>query len=136
VSPLEHRTGTGAELDLDEVIELYVASTVAERRPADDRQRMGEMLAHADLVVSAHDGELLVAIARSITDWAYATYLSDLAVRVSHQRRGIGAELVARTHAAAPRSRLILLSAPDAVDYYPRIGMERHPAAFSLPPRQ
>jgi hypothetical protein len=134
VSPVEYRTN--ADLDLDEVIELYVASTLAERRPAGDRARMEEMLANANLVVSAHDGALLVGIARSITDWAYATYLSDLAVRVSHQRGGIGAELVARTHAAAPRSRVILLSAPGAVGYYPRIGMERHPAAFTLPPRQ
>jgi GNAT superfamily N-acetyltransferase len=134
VIPVEYRTG--AELDLDEVIELYVASTLAERRPADDRERMREMLVHANLVVSAHAGGLLVGIARSITDWAYVTYLSDLAVRGTHQRRGIGAELIARTHAAAPRSRLILLSAPGAVGYYPRIGMERHPAAFTLPPRQ
>jgi GNAT superfamily N-acetyltransferase len=131
---VEYRTG--AELDLDEVIELYVASTLAERRPADDRERMQEMLVHANLVVSAHAGGLLVGIARSITDWAYATYLSDLAVRGTHQRRGIGAALIARTHAAAPRSRLILLSAPGAVAYYPRLGMERHAAAFTLPPRQ
>jgi predicted N-acetyltransferase YhbS len=130
---VEYRTG--AELDLDEVIELYHASTLAARRPAGDRGRMGEMLAHSNLVVSAHDGRLLVGIARSITDWAYATYLSDLAVHSDYQGRGIGRELVVRTHDAAPRSRLILLSAPAAVDYYPRIGMERHPAAFSLPPK-
>jgi GNAT superfamily N-acetyltransferase len=120
-------------LDLDAMIELYVASTLGERRPVEDRERMAGMLAGANLIVTAWDGELLVGISRALTDWSYATYLSDLAVRASHQRRGIGRELIFRTKAAAPRAKLHLLSAPAAVDYYPRVGMERHPAAFVLP---
>jgi GNAT superfamily N-acetyltransferase len=120
-------------LDLDAMIELYVASTLGERRPVGDRERMAGMLAGANLIVTAWDGELLVGISRALTDWSYATYLSDLAVRASHQRRGIGRELILRTKAAAPRAKLHLLPAPAAVDYYPRVGMERHPAAFVLP---
>jgi GNAT superfamily N-acetyltransferase len=120
-------------LDLDAMIELYVASTLGARRPVEDRERMAGMLAGANLIVTAWEGELLVGISRALTDWSYATYLSDLAVRVSQQRRGIGRELILRTKAAAPRAKLHLLSAPGAVDYYPRVGMERHPAAFVLP---
>jgi GNAT superfamily N-acetyltransferase len=128
----EYRIGQEG-LDVDAMIELYVASTLGERRPVEDRERMAGMLAGANLIVTAWDAELLVGISRALTDWSYATYLSDLAVRRSHQRQGIGRELIRRTQAAAPRAKVILLSAPGAVDYYPRVGLERHPAAFVMP---
>jgi len=120
----------GNNLDLDQVIELYVASTLGERRPVDERERMGRMLANANLVITAWDGELLVGIARSLTDGAYCTYLSDLAVRESYQRQGIGVELMRRTQEAAPQATLILLAAPKAVEYYPRVGFTRHESCW------
>lgn len=122
----------GNDLDLNAVIELYCAATLGERRPVDDRGRMGLMLRNANLVVTAWDEALLVGIARSVTDFSYATYLSDLAVRVSHQRQGIGRELIRRTQAEGGKALVILLSAPKAVDYYPRIGMKPHPSAWTL----
>ncbi|MDX2150521.1 MAG: GNAT family N-acetyltransferase [Bryobacteraceae bacterium] len=125
---------TGNHLDLDEVIELYRASTLGERRPVDDRERMGSMLRDANLVVTAWDGDVLAGISRSLTDFVYATYLSDLAVRLSHQRQGIGKELIRRTQQAAPNAMLILLAAPKAVDYYPHIGFTRHESAWILRP--
>jgi len=124
----------GNKLDLDEVIELYRASTLGERRPVDDRERMGEMLRHANLVVSAWEENLLVGIARSVSDFAFATYLSDLAVRVSHQRRGIGRELIRRTQEAASQAQIVLLAAPKAVEYYARIGFTAHHSAWVLAP--
>ncbi len=130
MSPLEYRIGN--RLDLDEVIELYRASTLGERRPIDDRERMAAMLNNANLVVTAWDGPQMVGIARSVTDFAFCTYLSDLAVRASHQRRGIGRELIQRTQEAAPQASLILLAAPKAVDYYPHIGFTRHESAWWL----
>jgi GNAT superfamily N-acetyltransferase len=123
---------TGNDLNLDAVIELYRASTLGERRPVDDRERMRLMLANANLVETAWDGELLVGIARSVSDFSYATYVSDLAVRASHQKRGIGRELIRRTQTAGGQATIILLSAPKAVDYYPRIGMTQHPSAWCL----
>ena len=122
----------GNNLDLDAVIELYRASTLGERRPVDDRERMRLMLAQANLVITAWDGESLVGIARSLSDFSYATYLSDLAVRVSHQRQGIGRELIRRTQVEGGQATIILLSAPKAVDYYPHIGMKSHPSAWTL----
>ncbi|MEI7534362.1 MAG: GNAT family N-acetyltransferase [Verrucomicrobiae bacterium] len=122
----------GNALDLDVVIELYRTSTLGERRPVDDRERMRLMLANANLVVTAWNGELLVGIARSVSDFSYATYLSDLAVRLSHQKQGIGRELIRRTQELGGPANLILLSAPKAVDYYPRIGMKPHPSAWTL----
>ncbi len=114
--------------------ELYQASTLAERRPVHDAARFGAMLAHANLVVTAWDGDLLVGISRSLSDFAWTTYLADLAVRASHQRQGVGRELVRHTRAAAPQATLLLLAAPAAVDYYPRLGFERQPQAWLLRP--
>ncbi len=123
----------GNNLDLDAVIELYRASTLGARRPVEDRSRMAAMLAHANLVVSAWDGPLLAGLARSLSDFSYCTYLSDLAVRLSHQRQGIGRELIRRTRAAGGPATLILLAAPQAVEYYPRLGFAHHPQAWTLP---
>jgi predicted N-acetyltransferase YhbS len=113
---------TGNDLSLDEVIALYRSSTLGARRPVDDPARMGEMLRNANLVITARDGDRLVGIARSLSDFSFATYLSDLAVDAGYQRRGIGRELVRRTQQAGGRATVLLFAAPAAVDYYPRIG--------------
>ncbi|MFE9535747.1 GNAT family N-acetyltransferase [Streptomyces sp. NPDC006691] len=122
----------GASLDVEEVLALYRASTLAERRPVDDVERFTKMLAGADLVITARLDGRLIGIARSLTDGAYATYLSDIAVDVAHQRRGVGRDLIRATQEAAPRAKLVLLSAPAAVDYYPHIGFKRHESAWTL----
>jgi predicted N-acetyltransferase YhbS len=123
---------TGNDLELDIVIELYRASTLGARRPVDDRPRMERMLREANLVITAWEGQLLVGISRSLTDFSYATYLADLAVRESHQRHGIGRELIRRTQAASAPATIILLAAPAAVTYYPHIGFTHHPQAWRL----
>ena len=94
---------------------------------------MSDMLRHANLVVTVWDGELLVGIARTLTDFSYVGYLADLAVRRSHQNRGIGIELIERTRQKmGPRSMLALISAPKAVEYYPKIGFTKHDSAWTL----
>ncbi|HEY6628316.1 MAG TPA: GNAT family N-acetyltransferase [Acidimicrobiia bacterium] len=123
----------GNDLDLDAVIDLYVNSTIGERRPVGERERMKTMMEEADLVVTAWDGDLMVGISRSVTDWVYCTYLSDLAVRLDYQHQGIGKELVRRTRQETPQATVILLAAPKAVDYYPKIGMTQHNSAWILP---
>lgn len=115
-------------------MDLYHASTLGERRPAGDRARMETMWRNANLVVTAWDRGQLVGLSRSLTDGVYCTYLSDLAVRASHQRQGIGRELIVHTRAAAPEAAIILLAAPKAVDYYPRLGFTRHESAWVLKP--
>jgi len=125
----------GNNLDLDQVIELYRASTLGERRPVDDRDRMAAMMRHANLNVTAWDDDLLVGISRALSDFSFITYLSDLAVRQSHQRHGIGKELIRRTQALAGKdAKLLLLAAPAAEKYYPHIGFTRHPQAWMLGP--
>jgi predicted N-acetyltransferase YhbS len=91
------------------------------------------MIRHANLVVTAWKEELLIGIARTLTDFGYVGYLADLAVRASHQRQGIGIELMRRTREKmGPRSMLVLLAAPKATDYYPKIGFTRHESAWIL----
>lgn len=131
MSSIEFRLGN--ELDVDQVIDLYDSSGLGERRPVDDRRIMSDMIRHANLVVTAWDNELLVGIARTLTDFSYVGYLADLAVRASHQRRGIGVDLINKTREQlGPRSMLVLLAAPKAVDYYPKIGFTKHESAWIL----
>jgi GNAT superfamily N-acetyltransferase len=123
----------GKDIDLDVVIELYAASTLGARRPIGDRLRMAAMMEHANLVITAWEGDLLAGISRSLSDFSYVTYLSDLAVRASHQRSGIGRELIRRTQqAGGPDARVVLLAAPAAAGYYPRLGLTRHESAWTL----
>jgi GNAT superfamily N-acetyltransferase len=131
VDTIDYRFGN--DLDLDQVIELYRASTLGERRPVDDRATMQAMLDNANLVVTAWHGDRLVGIARTLTDFAYVGYLSDLAVHAAYQRLGIGKQLIVKTRQKmGPASKIILLAAPKAVDYYPHIGFTRHNSAWIL----
>jgi predicted N-acetyltransferase YhbS len=121
------------ELGPAEFIDVLVRSTLAERRPVHDRERIQAMLRHADVIVTARSGGRLVGVSRAITDRAYCTYLSDLAVDEKFQRSGIGRELIRRTHeAAGPSTLLVLLAAPKAQTYYPHIGMERHDSCWII----
>jgi predicted N-acetyltransferase YhbS len=130
---IQYRVGN--DLNIDEMIDLYRASTLGERRPVDDRERMLRMLKNANLVITAWDQDLLVGISRSLSDFSYVTYLSDLAVRQSHQRQGIGKELILQTQKeAGPQATLVLLAAPAAEEYYPHIGFTHHPQAWWLKP--
>ncbi len=88
-------------LSAEEFQAILIASTLAERRPAQDLQRLDRMLRQADLIATARDGGKLVGISRAITDFSYCCYLSDLAVDVAYQRRGIGKRLIHETHQAA-----------------------------------
>lgn len=124
----------GAGLDIDEVLEVYRASGLGERRPVDDRPRFAQMLANANLVLTARVGGVLIGIARSVSDFAYATYLCDIAVVRSHQHGGVGRALIAATRHAAPGAKIVLLSAPAATGYYPHIGFRAHGSAWVLDP--
>jgi predicted N-acetyltransferase YhbS len=113
-----------SSLTAEEFIDILRASTLAERRPVNEPERIEKMLQHADLIITARENNKLVGVARSVTDFVYCCYLSDLAVDKNHQKNGIGKELIRQTKLAAPKAKLILLSAPAAINYYPRIGMK------------
>ena len=120
------------QLSAQEFQSILVASTLGKRRPVNDIDRLEQMLLQADLIITARLEDTLIGVARSISDFAYCTYLSDLAVDADYQKRGIGRELIRRTKLAAPQAKLILLSAPAAIPYYPRIGMTKFEHCFFL----
>jgi len=119
-------------LDLAEFIDVLNRSTLGERRPVDDFSRIKKMCENANLIVTARLDGKLIAVARSITDFVYCTYLSDLAVDEAYQKKGIGKRLIEETKKQAPKAKLILLSAPAAIGYYPKIGMKKHNQCFIL----
>jgi GNAT superfamily N-acetyltransferase len=116
-----------------EFIDILKRSTLAARRPVDDPKRVKAMLAHANLMCTAWDGPKLVGVARSVTDFEYCCYVSDLAVDEAYQRRGIGRELLKLTRSRLGHlATIILLAAPAAEKYYPRIGFEAHRSAWIM----
>jgi acetyltransferase len=113
-------------------IALLQKTSLGARRPLAEAERIDAMLQNADLLISAWDDDRLVGIARAVTDYAYCCYLSDLAVDEAWQRRGIGQGLLATLKQALhPQCKIILLAAPQAVDYYPHIGFTQHPSAWT-----
>ncbi len=122
------------DLSVAEFIDVLERSTLAERRPVSDHETIGQMLAHADIILAARQNGRLVGVSRAISDFSFCTYLSDLAVDQAFQGQGIGRELIRRTHEAAGlATMLILLSAPKAQTYYPHIGMTKHDSCWIIP---
>lgn len=120
-------------LEADEFLDVLRRSDLAERRPAEDRERIAAMAANANLIVVARARGRLVGIARSVTDWVYCCYCSELAVDRGFQRHGLGKRLIDASRAELhPRARFYLVSAPAAVGFYERIGMERVRDCFRL----
>ena len=121
-----------ATITAEQAIDLYTRSTLGERRPIHNIQTFEAMLKNANLTITAWDGERLVGISRSLTDFAYVAYLADLAVDQEYQRSGIGKQLIEETKARlGPECMIVLLAAPKANDYYKHIGFEHNPRAWT-----
>ena len=127
------------DLSVADFQQVLIASTLGQRRPIDDPVRMEAMLRNADVIVTARDmaaggAGRLVGVSRAISDRAFATYLSDLAVDEAYQGQGIGKQLIEHTHRAAGlMTTLYLVAAPAAETYYPKIGMTHNPACWKIP---
>ncbi len=121
------------DLSAAEFVEVLARSTLGERRPMADLARMDQMLRQADLVVTARADGRLVGISRALTDYAFVTYLSCLAVDVACQKQGIGRELIHQTHLAGGlHTTLVLLAAPQARSYYPHVGLQAHDSCWTI----
>jgi ribosomal protein S18 acetylase RimI-like enzyme len=122
-------------ITLEQFRDVLVRSTLGERRPIDNDECLQGMIANTDIMATAWDGDKLVGVSRSLTDWHYSCYLADLAVDVAYQRDGIGKRLIDLTQRQlGPLCKIILLAAPAANEYYPRIGFEHNPRAWMLDP--
>lgn len=117
--------------DINHIIDVYNSSGI--NRPTTDNERIAKMYKNSNLIVTAWSEEILVGIARSLTDFCYCCYLSDLAVRKEYQNSGIGRELIELTkNKIGEQTALILLSAPAAMDYYPKIGFQKTDNGFII----
>lgn len=114
-----------------DVAAVFDASGI--HRPTNDLARIERMFANANLVLSAwHEGKL-VGVCRALTDFSYCCYLSDLAVDKAYQNRGIGQQLIANVRSAIGEEvALILVSAPEAIAYYPKAGFEKIENGFII----
>jgi N-acetylglutamate synthase-like GNAT family acetyltransferase len=114
-----------------QIIELYEKSGLP--RPTGDTERIAKMYAGSDIIVTAWDKEKLIGVSRSITDWVWSCYLSDLAVLPEYQKGGVGRKLIERTREKAGfQSMVLLLSVPSAMDYYPKVGFTRQESSFII----
>jgi len=106
-----------------DIIEVYESSGI--NRPTSDKLRIQQMYDHSNLIATAWDKDKLVGIARSLTDFCYCCYLADLAVRQEYKMNGIGKKLIELTRTSiGEQTTLLLLSAPTAMDYYPKVGFQ------------
>jgi GNAT superfamily N-acetyltransferase len=120
-----------AEINAEELSSVFRASGI--KRPVDDLPRLGRMIDHADILISAWVGNKLVGIARAITDFSYCCYLSDLAVDKNYQKNGVGKELIALLKdELGEEVALLLLASQEAMEYYPRIGFTEIDNGFKI----
>lgn len=117
--------------DIDAIRALYAASPL--RRPIGEPERIRKMFEHANVVISAYDGERLVGLLRGWTDFAFDGYVCDLAVHPGYQKRNIGKRLLDEAAALGPDIHWILLASPIAKDYYGHLGWQLIPNAWELP---
>ena len=104
------------------------------RRPTDDLARLTKMIDHANLLAGAWAGDLLVGVARGLTDFSFCCYLSDLAVDRAFQRMGIGKALLEHVRKQLSDEVMILLvAAPEANEYYEQLGFEWVDRAWRIP---
>ena len=100
-------------------------------RPTNDLQRMKSMIDHADVIVIARKGKKIIGVGRALTDYRFCCYLSDLAVIKSYQKQGIGKKIVEKLQSFLGEEVLLLLiSVPEAIEYYPKIGFKQIDRAF------
>lgn len=120
-------------ISADQFIELLVVSSLAERRPVDDRDCIEGMVNNSNLLITAWHDNALIGIARSMTDFHYACYLSDLAVDKNYQGNNIGRELLRITQQQlGAKCKLLLIAAPAANAYYEHIGFTNNQRCWVL----
>lgn len=114
-----------------QIIKLYNDAGLA--RPTDNPDRINKMFKNSGLVVTAWLADELVGVCRTITDWCWSSYLADLAVSPKHQKLGIGKKLISITREIlSEQSMILLLSVPEAFEYYPKVGFTKEERAFII----
>ncbi len=116
---------------VQQIVELYENAGLP--RPTNDVERIKSMFENSNVIVTAWDGDLLVGVARSITDWVWSCYLADLAIRKEYQKSSIGKNLIRITkEKVGEQSTVLLLSVPTAMEYYPKVGFSKQNSSFIM----
>ncbi len=122
------------DLSVEAFAQLLSETTLGPTRPLDDQPRLRQMLAGANLILTARldrPDRRIVGIARGVTDFAWCCYIAELAVSASAQGLGIGKGLLDEARRQlGPTVTLTLVSVPEAVGFYQRAGMEPVPDTF------
>ncbi|AUO10708.1 GNAT family N-acetyltransferase [Priestia megaterium] len=122
---------TNVLIRAEQAAEVFVHSGI--KRPVQDLDRIQRMLDYASLTITAWNGSELIGIARALTDFSYCCYLSDLAVAKDYQKQGIGTQLIKHVQSEiGEETALILLSAPSAMNYYPKAGFHQIDNGFKI----
>ena len=119
-------------LELNEFQYILEDSGLSERRPMEDPQLLERMIKGANLLITARSEGQLVGLLRGLSDFCYRSFIADLAVAHSYQRKGIGRQLIQVARNQAPDARLILFSAEDALPFYEKLGFHLHERCYQL----
>ncbi len=120
------------KIEPHQLAEIFQASGI--KRPVEDLNRLKNMLDNSNLIITAWDGDKLVGLARALTDFSFCCYLSDLAVDKEYQQKGIGHELVDEVEKQiGDECNIVLLAAPESIEYYPKIGFDKCGNAYIIP---
>ncbi len=119
------------KVEAHQLADLFTRSGL--NRPTDDLNRVKKMIDNSNLMVTAWEGDKLVGAARALSDFGFCTYISDLAIDKEYQNQGLGHELVNEImKQAGEESNFILLSPPETMEYYPKLGFEKCGNAFII----
>lgn len=120
---------TNKKITAEELIAVFTSSGI--NRPIHDQARMKRMLDNANILYTAWDNAKLVGVLRGVSDMSYCTFVSDLAVLENYQGEGIGAKLLEVLRKTQGKNvSTVLISAPSATSFYPKVGFEQVDHAF------
>lgn len=119
-------------LSLNEFQFILENSGLSVRRPMEDPKLLERMLLGSNLLITARSDGQLVGFLRGLSDFCYRSFIADLAVSRSYQRKGIGRKLIQVARNQAPEARIILFSAEDAAPFYKKLGFHLHERCYQL----
>ena len=119
------------DLNLEDIILVFEKSSI--NRPIGNKNRIKSMFDNSNLIISAWDEDKLVGLCRAPTDFSYCSYLSDLAVDMDYQRQGIGKTMIDLVKKEiSDEVALILLSSPNSMSFYPKVGFGKIENGFII----
>lgn len=116
-------------VDWSELSEMYRLAPLGNKAP----EWLETAFSNSMFRFFARENDMLVAAGRAVADGVDCSYICDIAVRPSHQGRGLGREVIERLVAASRGHRKIILYAvPGKEEFYGRFGFRRMKTAMAI----